>query len=122
MYISGLAKIQYMDIQQNIKPYRGDSDLNKTQTNFTLKQLNMSEKGDKFMLVPDILNENITMNMVEHELLRQNNDFSFVLSASTSNHSEMQIFKSSKEIAMFNEEDENGNKVPQNQFYLVEDD
>jgi hypothetical protein len=30
----------------------------------------MSEKGDKFMLVPDILNENITMNMVEHELLR----------------------------------------------------
>lgn len=121
MYISGLSKIKYMDIQQNIKPYRGQNDLNSSKTNFTLKQLSMNDKGNKFMLVPDILNENITMNMVELELLRQNNDFSFVLSASTSNNSEMQIFKNDKEIAIFIEEDENGFKLPQDQFYLVED-
>jgi hypothetical protein len=30
----------------------------------------MADKGEKFMLVPDILNDNIRMNMVENELLR----------------------------------------------------
>lgn len=81
----------------------------------------MADKGDKFMLVPDILNDNIRMNMVENELLRQNNDFSFVFSASTSNNSEMQIFKNDKEIAKIIEENEN-TQLSQEQFFLVEKD
>ena len=81
----------------------------------------MADKGEKFMLVPDILNDNIRMNMVENELLRQNNDFSFVLSASTSNNSEMQIFKNDKEIAKIIEENEN-TQLSQEQFFLVEKD
>ncbi len=81
----------------------------------------MADKGEKFMLVPDILNDNIRMNMVENELLRQNNDFSFVFSASTSNNSEMQIFKNDKEIAKIIEENEN-TQLSQEQFFLVEKD
>jgi hypothetical protein len=41
------------------------------------------------MLVPDILNDQISMNMAENELLRESQAFSFVISASTGNHAEM---------------------------------
>ena len=59
------------------------------------------------MLVPDNLNEQIKMNLIEHELLSSaKQDYSFLLSCSTSNHSEMQIYRNEKEIAQLLEEDE----------------
>ena len=34
MYISGLSNIEYMHIEQNIKPYHTQNELNKNSTDF----------------------------------------------------------------------------------------
>lgn len=92
LYIRGLAKIEYMQIQQNIKLLRErDSDINANSTDFTLKHFS-SKDSNKLMVEPDVLNDQILMSVAETELLRENNSYSFVISGSTSIPSEIQVF------------------------------
>lgn len=92
LYIRGLSKIEYMQIQQNIKVFRErDSDINANSTDFTLKHFG-SKDNNKLMVEPDVLNDQISMSIAESELLRENNCYSFVISGSTSIPSEMQVF------------------------------
>lgn len=49
-------------------------------------------------LDPDPLNGPITMSIAESELLRENNQFGFVISGSTSMASELQVLSHGKEV------------------------
>lgn len=92
LYVSGLAKVEYMQIQENIKVFRDrPSDLQKTSTEFAVKQFTNNQAGNGVVLAPDHLNDKITMSMAENELLRENNMFVFVISGSTSMPAEIQV-------------------------------
>lgn len=65
------------------------------------------------MISPDILNDQITMNMAESELLRENNNYRFVISGSTFCPLEMHIFSGDFEIAHLTEDE----KSPEKRYY-----
>lgn len=118
LYIRGLSKIEYMQMQQNVKSLRErSSDINANSTEFTLKHFG-SQDSHKLMIEPDVLNDQISMSVAESELMRENNCYSFVISGSTSIQSEMQIFNQEIEIEHISGEDKHGNQVPETKFFL----